>query len=402
MVDACCGRGIFALLLSYWTTIRQKHHPHHHHHGGNDNRDNDIEERASSLSSSTSSPIPLERIVLFDRATSIDWRHIDVANEAHVKEGRPYLDLWRGVNLHEYDNLLDRLLALTETKDNRPKASLALVGIHLCRNLSPALVGIYHGLGQTKCPYLMVAPCCLPRLARKKQHQQQPKRAYPQRQSKQELSSPSSPSSSLLSSSKSSVSPLPPPSTTTTSSSSSSVKQDNHNTGTTPTTPVPTPPTSTLLCIPINQHESATARLDRRLATRRYEATRQRRSYCYVCNKPSHRVRDCPILLNEPSQEVRTRIVQEAADMCWNCGQRGHGKADCTRPKAVRPEPPTRLMDVSGVLSGRSDRTPFLVYCEAVAVSQEPGPYGSEMVPRTRRPIETVWCTMEEESHRRL
>ena len=53
--------------------------------------------------------------------------------------------------------------------------------------------------------------------------------------------------------------------------------------------------------------------------------------------------------------------------MCWNCGQRGHGKADCTRPKAVRPEPPTRLMDVSGVLSGRSDRMPFLVYCEAVA-----------------------------------
>ena len=35
-------------------------------------------------------------------------------------------------------------------------------------------------------------------------------------------------------------------------------------------------------------------------------------------------------------------------------------------------------------------------------VSQEPGPYGSEKVRRTRRTTGTVWRTTEEESHRRL
>jgi hypothetical protein len=43
---------------------------------------------------------------------------------------------------------------------------LALTGIPLCRNLSPSLVGLANGLGREVAPYLCIAPCCLPRLAR--------------------------------------------------------------------------------------------------------------------------------------------------------------------------------------------------------------------------------------------
>jgi hypothetical protein len=124
VVDICCGKGFFSMLLSYMV--------------GNFWQDCGI-----------------ANIVLIDKATGINWQYIDVANETATAENRPLLTLWKGVNLHEYDDVLDRLLGLQTT--------LALVGIHLCKNLSPAAVSLVHGLGREKCPYMLLAPCCLPR-----------------------------------------------------------------------------------------------------------------------------------------------------------------------------------------------------------------------------------------------
>jgi hypothetical protein len=125
VVDMCYCKGFFSMLLSYMVgTFWQ-----------------DCE---------------ISSIVLLDKATGINWEYIDVANDTATEEGRPILTLWKGVNLHNYDVVLDRLLELQPTK-------LALVGIHLCKNLSPAAVSLVHGLGRELCPYLMLAPCCLPR-----------------------------------------------------------------------------------------------------------------------------------------------------------------------------------------------------------------------------------------------
>jgi hypothetical protein len=41
---------------------------------------------------------------------------------------------------------------------------LALVGIHLCKTLSPTCVGIVNTLSPLKCPFLCLVPCCLPRV----------------------------------------------------------------------------------------------------------------------------------------------------------------------------------------------------------------------------------------------
>ena len=46
---------------------------------------------------------------------------------------------------------------------------IAVTGIHLCKTLSPTLVGIVNSLGPAKAPYLCLAPCCLPRRNQKLQ-----------------------------------------------------------------------------------------------------------------------------------------------------------------------------------------------------------------------------------------
>lgn len=125
VVDLCCGKGFYSMLLSYMVGTYWK-------------------------------DLGIGRIVLLDKATKIDWHHIDAANATAEQEGRPHMELWKGVNLHDYDPLLDRLLQLPQP--------LALVGIHLCKNLSPTAIGLAQGLGGTSCPYFLLAPCCLPRV----------------------------------------------------------------------------------------------------------------------------------------------------------------------------------------------------------------------------------------------
>ena len=66
------------------------------------------------------------------------------------------MEIWAGSNLHDYDStILPKLQSYNQT--------IALTGIHLCKNLAPSLVGLANKLGPAKAPYLCLAPCCLPR-----------------------------------------------------------------------------------------------------------------------------------------------------------------------------------------------------------------------------------------------
>ena len=69
------------------------------------------------------------------------------------------IEIWEGCNLHETDAIIDRFEAIPCT--------LALIGIHLCRHLSPCCVGLVNALGPDKAKFLCLAPCCLPRQVRK-------------------------------------------------------------------------------------------------------------------------------------------------------------------------------------------------------------------------------------------
>lgn len=128
VVDVCCGKGLFSMFLSYMV--------------GNFWKDD----------------ANITRIVMLDKMTSkeVSWHHIRTANETAFDENRPTMEIWEGCNLHDHDKVLSRMLELNST--------LALVGIHLCKTLGPSCIGLANGLGTKRCPYLCLAPCCMPRL----------------------------------------------------------------------------------------------------------------------------------------------------------------------------------------------------------------------------------------------
>ena len=129
-VDACCGKGLFSTLLAY-VAIRHR----------------DL--------------AGLSRIILLDKDLNIDWRHVLATNQSQgaTREDqltKPALEIWAGSNLHDYDStILPKLQSYNRT--------IALTGIHLCKNLAPSLIGLANQLGPESAPYLCLAPCCLPR-----------------------------------------------------------------------------------------------------------------------------------------------------------------------------------------------------------------------------------------------
>jgi Zinc knuckle len=142
-VDVCGGKGIFSMMLSYmasefWQPEDAKRDEHIH-------------------------PRKLEKIILLEKATHIDWMHIEEANERGLSEKKNYpaIEIWPDTNLHAYDTLIEKYQALSSAHSNIP---LAMTGIHLCKMLSPSLVSLVNGLGPLLCPYLCLAPCCLPRV----------------------------------------------------------------------------------------------------------------------------------------------------------------------------------------------------------------------------------------------
>ena len=117
VLDACAGKGLLSFLLSYLK------HP------------------------------KIKSIVMLEKAT-IDWSHIEESNKTAEEEMRPGISIWENTNLHDYDDVLDRMLALQHP--------IAMCGIHLCKQLGPSFCGLYNGLGG-KCIYGCLSPCCMPR-----------------------------------------------------------------------------------------------------------------------------------------------------------------------------------------------------------------------------------------------
>lgn len=117
VLDLCAGKGMLSFLISYLK------HP------------------------------KISSIVMLEKAT-IDWTHIEESNKKAQAENRPRIDIWNNTNLHDYDDVLDRMLALPHP--------IAMCGIHLCKQLGPSFCGLYNGLGQ-KTIYGCLSPCCMPR-----------------------------------------------------------------------------------------------------------------------------------------------------------------------------------------------------------------------------------------------
>ena len=117
VMDICAGKGFFSFLLSY---LR---HP------------------------------KIRKIVMLEKAT-INWHHIVEGNKTAILEGRPLISIWENTNLHDYDEILDKIIDLSHP--------VALSGIHLCKQLSPSFCGLVNGLGK-RCIYACLTPCCMPR-----------------------------------------------------------------------------------------------------------------------------------------------------------------------------------------------------------------------------------------------
>ena len=150
-LDVCGGKGIFSMLLQY---IASRYWTQH------------------------DGPI-LERILLIEKAThqQINWDHLKAPpsdntndknrNQEATSNSRQLVPVlvWENTDILDHDSLLKRLQQ--EAILSNP---LALVGIHLCKFLSPALIGLFNMLGTVQCPFLLVAPCCMPRIVRSKRH----------------------------------------------------------------------------------------------------------------------------------------------------------------------------------------------------------------------------------------
>ena len=124
LVDVCAGKGILSMLASYVLQGR----------GG------------------------VKQIIMLDKA-NMNWNHIRTANDDAERDDRPPIITWSKCNIHEIDEVVGRL--------NNLDTPLALVGLHLCKTLSPTFLGISNRLGAATCPYVCLAPCCLPRAVAK-------------------------------------------------------------------------------------------------------------------------------------------------------------------------------------------------------------------------------------------
>lgn len=285
IVDVCCGKGIFSMLASY--IFRD------------DNR--------------------VEKIIMLDKAKTINWNHVKIINKNAFEEHRPKIETWN-CNLHDIDQVVTRLeneYASTTIVTNQPDDSafddtianpldyesssnttLALVGIHLCKLLSPSLIGIFNCLDPSYCPFLILAPCCIPRAV------MSGRRALPQ-------------------------------------SASTSIE--------------------------VRQFETKVQREARRLAKEKRDAAMNR------TRMPSSSSNSPPPTMNNMGDQINLfdsnhkKTVQGA---CWICGETGHLKADCPntqttgKPKLIKPN--TLQIDVSRVLNSEQ---PFDVYCHLLSSS---------------------------------
>ena len=266
IVDVCSGKGVFSMVASYLFVH----------------------------------DLRVSKIVMLDKAI-INWNHITAVNETAAEEQRPVIESWNGCNLHQVDTVVDRLEAL--------KTPLCLVGIHLCKLLTPTCIGIVNTLGASICPFLCLAPCCLPSVVTK-----------------------------VLKKTK---------------GDNSSKSTCNH-------------------VIEIYQNETKQERTTRTQAKQRRQDAVQRRPTiaCFLCQSMSHPIHRCPSL---PVDEKKKKVVFVQASKlvpCWKCGEVGHFKIDCTSTQpSLKPtliKRPIVCMDVANVAESSK---PFDTYCELLTAT---------------------------------
>eukprot|EP00978_Attheya_sp_CCMP212_P041210 scaffold233258_cov55-Attheya_sp.AAC.3 len=258
LVDLCCGKGIFSMLL--------------------------IHMAARSSTSPICRPLAMIRqCILVDRATpkDIDWSHL--SDNAPANSGVE-LQIWDSCNIHD-EVFTDRLQSVP---------------------------------GKEKCPFLCLAPCCLPRVAR--QNKTNTKSAHKkQKMAEREYT------------------------------------------------------------IEINLYEAENMQKARKEAMmKRTQALGERATKkdpslakCSVCDNMGHRWRDCPTLPSDEEEQIR--ILKEVTlhkAPCWKCGTIGHVQSNCpstqTTRKPVKILPPTQTISVTNVLSFPD---PFGQYCTLLATT---------------------------------
>jgi len=285
LVDACCGKGILSMLATY--LFRDK------------------------------TETQISNIIMLDKQEDINWNHIKAANEHAKEERRPTITSWGGCNLHEIDTIVDKL----ETDTTEP---LAIIGIHLCKQLSPACVGVVNALGKKKCPYVCLAPCCLPRMVRN-------------------LSK--APNSGMIPN----------------RGRSNQMKKDTSS-----------------FTIPVRVYESLEERQARKEANKRREMAKKRTFRdvpCYLCSE-MHSIHKCNLL--PANENERLDIFQKAQLQmpCWKCGEIGHMKKDCpstqssSKPGLILP--PTIELDIASIIDegeASESKGPFEKYSQLLATS---------------------------------
>ncbi|EJK73128.1 hypothetical protein THAOC_05267 [Thalassiosira oceanica] len=262
LVDVCCGKGITSLLASF--LFRRE----------------------------------LYQVVALDKNASINWHHIKAANMI-AANGRPRIMIWGDTNLHEIDALVERLGAIGTT--------LAFIGIHLCKNLSPAAVGLANNLLGV-CDFLLLAPCCLPRQARN-----YAKFKYGPVEGQRFAS----------------------------------------------------------FVIPVRIHESEEDRKLRLEANARRANAKRRFANmpCILCDE-IHPIKKCSLLPCDESERFEIFRRAEDLSPCWRCGELGHKKEQCQKGQdSAKPRlvlPPTVEMDVATI---EKEKSLFEGYCNLLAKS---------------------------------
>jgi hypothetical protein len=334
IVDACCGKGVFSLLCSY-VFRRQRRQEKTISDDADDGYNYNYNVR---------------KIIMLDNNADLKWDHVDATNEynnnaaaaiTNTNNNRPIIESWSRCNLHEIDTMVDRLsqevqevvkqqqseehddedesslslsLSTTTTSNDITSPILAVVGIHLCKTLSPTCIGIVNALGPTICPFLVLAPCCLPRSVI--------------RQSKMK-------SNLSINSKKSSI----------------EVRQYE---------------------TPDERENRKIAKIRRDAAMLRGKGRGGEKKNGNIIRPVTRGDQATAILSHDNDDDDDSS--SNANECCWKCGEYGHVKADCPSKQSTgKPQlilPPQLILDVSGVfLKTREEQRPFLSYCNLLKTS---------------------------------
>lgn len=295
LVDVCCGKGILSMLASY--IFREKTLTH------------------------------VSSIIMLDKQKDINWNHIVASNKSADADGRPSIKTWGGCNLHEIDQIVEKL----QGRDDFASGPLALVGIHLCKQLSPACAGVVNALTPDTCPFLCLAPCCLPRVVRN--YLSKANNGAMMRDAKR-------------------------------------LKSDKVGAFT----------------VPVRTYESADDRQARIEANQRRSSANKRTFAdvpCYLCSE-IHAIHKCSLLPADENERINIFQKAAAQNPCWKCGEIGHFREDCpSTQQASKPRlalPPTIELDVASALRGsgsgcaregdmNGSKGPFEAYCDLLSTA---------------------------------